>query len=81
MSRAVAGEKGFMRTQDRFGREVLVAFRPVGYEDWGLVAKMDVDEAVCTSQPAASPVACNQRIDRDTELGCPLLSAHTEDGA
>ena len=45
MSRAVAGEKGFMRTQDRFGREVLVAFRPVGYEDWGLVAKMDVDEA------------------------------------
>ena len=34
-----------MRTLDRLGREVLVAFRPVGYEDWGLVAKMDVDEA------------------------------------
>ena len=34
-----------MRTLDRLGREVLVAFRPVGYEDWGLVAKMDVAEA------------------------------------
>ena len=45
VNRAVAGEHGFMRTQDRFGREVLAAFRPVGYEDWGLVAKMDVDEA------------------------------------
>jgi len=45
MSRAVAGQHGFMRTLDRMGREVLVAFRPVGYEDWGLVAKMDVDEA------------------------------------
>ena len=45
MSRAVAGERGFMRTHDRLGHEVLAAFRPVGYEDWGLVAKMDVAEA------------------------------------
>ena len=45
MSRAVAGENGFMRANDRLGHEVLAAFRPVGYEDWGLVAKMDVAEA------------------------------------
>ena len=45
MNRAVSGESGFMRTFDRLGREVLVAYRPVGYESWGLVAKMDVDEA------------------------------------
>ena len=45
MNLAVAGERGFMRTRDRLGREVLAAFRPVGYENWGLVAKMDVDEA------------------------------------
>ena len=45
MNRAVAGEQGFMRTHDRLGHEVLAAFRPVGYEDWGLVAKMDVAEA------------------------------------
>ncbi|MBV8130199.1 MAG: GAF domain-containing protein [Planctomycetaceae bacterium] len=45
MNRAVAGEHGFMRTHDRLGHEVLAAFRPVGYEDWGLVAKMDVAEA------------------------------------
>jgi two-component system, NtrC family, sensor kinase len=45
MNRAVAGERGFMWTQDRLGREVLAAFRPVRYEAWGLVAKMDVAEA------------------------------------
>ena len=45
MNRAVSGEYGFMRTLDRLNRDVLAAFRPVGYEDWGLVAKMDVDEA------------------------------------
>ena len=45
MNRALAGEHGFMRANDRLGHEVLAAFRPVGYEDWGLVAKMDVDEA------------------------------------
>ncbi len=45
MNRAIAGELGFMRTHDRLGHEVLAAFRPAGYERWGLVAKMDVDEA------------------------------------
>ena len=45
MNRAIAGEFGFMRTRDRLGREVLAAYRPVGYAGWGLVAKMDVEEA------------------------------------
>ncbi len=45
VNRAVAGERGFMRVNDRLGHEVLAAFRPVGYENWGLVAKMDVAEA------------------------------------
>ncbi len=45
MNRAIAGERGFLRIDDRLGRKVLAAFRPVGYENWGLVAKMDVDEA------------------------------------
>jgi hypothetical protein len=38
-----------MRVNDRLGHEVLAAFRPVGYEDWGLVAKMDVAEAYAPS--------------------------------
>ncbi|MBV8487306.1 MAG: GAF domain-containing protein [Planctomycetaceae bacterium] len=42
---AVSGEAGFMRTTDRLGRQVLAAYRPVGYEDWGLLAKMEIEEA------------------------------------
>jgi signal transduction histidine kinase len=45
VSRAVAGESGFLRTYDRHGNEVLAAYRPAGYERWGLVAKMNVEEA------------------------------------
>ena len=45
LCRAVSGESGFMRTTDRLGRQVLAAYRPVGYEDWGLIAKMEVEEA------------------------------------
>jgi PAS domain S-box-containing protein len=45
LRRALSGESGFMRAPDRLARPVLAAYRPVGYEDWGLVAKMDVDEA------------------------------------
>ncbi len=45
LCRAVSGESGFMRTTDRLGRQVLAAYRPVGYEDWGLIAKMGVEEA------------------------------------
>ena len=45
MAAAVGGEKGFMPTRDYSGRQVLAAFGPVGYLDWGLVAKIDVAEA------------------------------------
>jgi signal transduction histidine kinase len=45
MIQAMSGQYGFVRTYDRLGRKVLAAIRPTGYEDWGLVAKMDVDEA------------------------------------
>ncbi len=44
---AIAGQFGFMRTQDYRGREVLAAYRPAGLDraPWGLVAKIDADEA------------------------------------
>jgi PAS domain S-box-containing protein len=45
MIRALSGEYGFVRTNDRLGRQVLAAIRPAGYPGWGLVAKMDIDEA------------------------------------
>ena len=45
MNRALAGDYGFMRAVDRRGREILAAYRPVGYAGWGLAAQMDVQEA------------------------------------
>ncbi|QEH34599.1 Sensor protein ZraS [Aquisphaera giovannonii] len=45
MSRAVAGESGFMQTSDHGGRDVLASFEPVGYRGWGVVAKVNADEA------------------------------------
>lgn len=45
LSAATRGEKGFMRTRDYRGCEVLAAYGPVGYRDWGLVAKMNWTEA------------------------------------
>jgi sigma-B regulation protein RsbU (phosphoserine phosphatase) len=45
MNAAIRGEKGFMRTRDDRGADVLAAYGPVGYLDWGLVAKMDWSEA------------------------------------
>ena len=37
----------FKRTTDYQGKDVLVAFRPVGrgFDDWGLIAKIDTAEA------------------------------------
>jgi two-component system, sensor histidine kinase and response regulator len=35
----------FGRTLDREGQDVMAAVRPVGYENWVLIAKLDVDEA------------------------------------
>jgi two-component system, NtrC family, sensor kinase len=45
MDAAIRGQKGFMRTHDRRGVEVLAAYGPVGYLDWGMVAKIDEAEA------------------------------------
>lgn|GEM_PF-1255649 len=42
---ALTGRKGLLRCRDYRGEEVLAAYRPVGRTEWGLVAKMDVDEA------------------------------------
>jgi PAS domain S-box-containing protein len=44
---ATSGEFGFRRTTDYRGKDVLVAFRPVGrgFDDWGLIAKIDTAEA------------------------------------
>jgi len=45
MAAATAGHTGFMRATDERGVEVLAAYGPVGYADWGLVAQIDVAEA------------------------------------
>ncbi len=45
MSLAIQGLSGLMRSPDRMGREVLAAYRPVGYGGWGMEAKIDVAEA------------------------------------
>jgi PAS domain S-box-containing protein len=45
MANAIRGETGFVQTRDYRNVEVLAAYRPVGYRDWGLVAKIDVREA------------------------------------
>jgi PAS domain S-box-containing protein len=44
---ATSGEYGFTRTTDVRGRDVLVAYRPVGigYPNWGLITKVDTEEA------------------------------------
>ena len=45
MAAATEGQRGFMMTRDRDGELVVSAFEPVGYRDWGIVAKLDVAEA------------------------------------
>lgn len=45
MAAATEGQSGFQQTIDWRGVPVLAAYRPVGYDDWGLVTKMDVAEA------------------------------------
>ncbi len=45
MEDAIHGRTGFARARDYRGVEVLAAYRPVGYRDWGLIAKLDVAEA------------------------------------
>jgi two-component system NtrC family sensor kinase len=47
LAAAIAGQFGFTRTVDYRGKDVLVAYRPVGvgYDGWGLIAKIDSTEA------------------------------------
>lgn len=46
MQQALAGETGFLSsTRDERGEEVLEAYMPVGYRNWGLVTKVDADDA------------------------------------
>src|SRR5947208_3743089 len=42
---AIRGQTGLMHSRDYRGVEVLAAYRPVGYLDWGLVVKIDSAEA------------------------------------
>ncbi len=41
-----------MRTLDERGVDVLAAYRPIGYGNWGMVAKMDTSEAFRALGPA-----------------------------
>jgi PAS domain S-box-containing protein len=47
LNAAISGEFDFAPTTDYRGRDVLVAYRPLGmgYPNWGLIAKLDTDEA------------------------------------
>ncbi len=45
LSRAIRGETGLIQTHDYRDVEVLAAYAPVGYRDWGLVAKINADVA------------------------------------
>jgi two-component system NtrC family sensor kinase len=47
LAQACSGKFGFVRTTDARGKDVLVAYRPVGlpFENWGLIAKIDSAEA------------------------------------
>lgn len=45
MARALVGESGILRERDYNGVEVIVAYRPVEFMNWGLLAKLEVHEA------------------------------------
>ena len=45
MAAALHGQSGFDSVRDYRGVEVLAAYRPVGYRDWGIVTKIDEAEA------------------------------------
>ena len=45
MAAAVNGQSGFKSVRDHRGVQVLAAYRPVGYRDWGIVTKIDEVEA------------------------------------
>ena len=45
MAQALVGESGQLVTTDYRGERVIAAHAPLGYRDWGIVAKVDVAEA------------------------------------
>lgn len=45
MALAFQGRGGLAKITDRLGHEVLEAYRPVGYDHWGMVVKIDEAEA------------------------------------
>ncbi|XP_002967448.2 uncharacterized protein LOC9635761 [Selaginella moellendorffii] len=45
MASAIGGLSGVRRERDYRGVEVIVAYAPVGYLNWGLLAKLDIKEA------------------------------------
>lgn len=45
MAGAIQGQADFIQTIDYRNVAVLAAFQPIGYQDWGMVAKIDVSEA------------------------------------
>jgi len=45
MAAALNGQNGFESVPDYRGVQVLAAYRPVGYRDWGIVTKIDEAEA------------------------------------
>ena len=45
MAAALNGQSGFRSVTDHRGFQVLAAYRPVGYRDWGIVTKIDEAEA------------------------------------
>jgi signal transduction histidine kinase len=50
---ATSGRSGFMAGPDYTGQDVLAAYAPVGYRDWGLVTKVDAAEADAPVRMAA----------------------------
>ncbi len=55
MVAATSGESGFKPTRDWRGVDVLAAYQPVGYRNWGVVTKIDAAEAY-------APIASLRRL-------------------
>ena len=61
MNRAIAGEFGFMRTVDRWGATSWWPTGPSAIAGWGLIAKMDVDEAYAPGRRLRTAAAGDRR--------------------
>jgi two-component system sensor histidine kinase/response regulator len=66
LTAATSGQTGFVEMRDRRGVPVLAAYRPVGYRDWGLMAKIDLAEAY-------HPITRLRRLLLGLEAGVLLL--------